>query len=124
MSDPKIHIHITTQYLAQHSNESQHQYAFSYTITISNAGDETVQLMSRFWHICDANGDKSEVSGQGVVGQQPLIKPNEQFTYTSGCVLKSPVGTMHGHYQMQLTTGELINVAIPIFRLAKPHILN
>jgi ApaG protein len=119
-----VRIEVQSNYIAQQSIEAEQQFVFSYTITISNQSNETVQLIGRYWLITDANGESNTVSGEGVIGQQPHIKPNESFTYTSGCVLKSPLGNMQGHYQMQQRDGELIQVDIPLFRLAKPNILN
>tara|TARA_R110000744_G_scaffold336785_1_gene442047 strand:- start:352 stop:747 length:396 start_codon:yes stop_codon:yes gene_type:complete len=119
-----IAITVVSQYIAQQSVETEQQFVFSYTITISNNSNETVQLLSRYWLITDANGDSSTVSGEGVIGQQPFIKAGESFTYSSGCLLKSPLGNMQGHYQMQVSSAKLIQVDIPVFRLAKPNILN
>jgi ApaG protein len=119
-----IAVTVVSDYIAQQSVETEQQYVFSYTITVTNNSLETVQLLSRYWLISDANGDSSTVTGEGVIGQQPFIKPNESFTYTSGCILKSPLGNMQGHYQMQTASAQLIQVDIAPFRLAKPHILN
>ncbi|WP_241238853.1 Co2+/Mg2+ efflux protein ApaG [Colwellia sp. Arc7-635] len=119
-----VSVSVVSQYIAQQSVEAEQQFVFSYTITITNNSAETVQLLSRYWLITDANGDTSEVSGEGVIGQQPYIKVNESFTYSSGCLLKSPLGNMQGHYQMQTSSAKLIQVDIPVFRLAKPNILN
>lgn len=119
-----VSVSVVSQYIAQQSIETEQQFVFSYTITITNNSAETVQLLSRYWLITDANGDTSEVSGEGVIGQQPFIKANENFTYSSGCLLKSPLGNMQGHYQMQTSSAKLIQVDIPVFRLAKPNILN
>jgi ApaG protein len=119
-----VRVGVKSDYVAQQSIEAEQQFVFSYTITINNQGAETVQLINRHWLITDANGESNTVSGEGVIGQQPHIKPGQSFTYTSGCVLKSPLGNMQGHYQMQQNDGELIQVNIPLFRLAKPNILN
>ena len=119
-----VRVEVQSNYIAQQSIEAEQQFVFSYTITISNQSNETVQLIDRYWLITDVNGESNTVSGEGVIGQQPHIKPNESFTYTSGCVLKSPLGNMQGHYQMQQRDGELIQVDIPLFRLVKPNILN
>ncbi|MGB2742615.1 MAG: Co2+/Mg2+ efflux protein ApaG [Cognaticolwellia sp.] len=119
-----IPVSVVTQYIAQQSIEAEQQFVFSYTITITNNSAETIQLLSRYWLITDANGDTSEVAGEGVIGQQPFIKTNESFTYSSGCLLKSPLGNMQGHYQMQTNSAKLLQVEIPVFRLAKPNILN
>lgn len=119
-----IEISVISHYIAQQSIEAEQQFVFSYTITVTNHSGETIQLLSRYWLITDANGDANTVSGEGVIGQQPFIKANESFTYTSGCILKSPLGNMQGHYQMQTKSGTLVQVEIPVFRLAKPNILN
>lgn len=119
-----IEISVVSHYIAQQSIEAEQRFVFSYTITVTNHSADTVQLLSRYWLITDANGDANTVSGEGVIGQQPFIKANESFTYTSGCILKSPLGNMQGHYQMQCKSGALIQVEIPVFRLAKPNILN
>ncbi|UUO24434.1 Co2+/Mg2+ efflux protein ApaG [Colwellia sp. M166] len=115
---------VASQYIAQQSVDAEQQFVFSYTITISNNSVKTVQLLNRYWLITDANGDTSEVSGEGVIGQQPFIKAGESFTYSSGCLLKSPLGYMQGHYQMQVSSGEIVNIDIPVFRLVKPNVLN
>jgi ApaG protein len=119
-----IAVTVESNYIAQQSVETEQQYVFSYTITVTNNSLETVQLLSRYWLISDANGDSNTVTGEGVIGQQPFIKPNESFTYTSGCILKSPLGNMQGHYKMQTASAQLIQVNIAPFRLAKPNILN
>ncbi len=119
-----IHVEVISDYITQQSLEAEQQFVFSYTITISNKSSDTVQLINRHWLISDSNGETNTVSGEGVIGQQPYIKANDSFTYTSGCILKSPLGNMQGHYQMQCDNGELIQVEIPLFRLAKPNILN
>jgi ApaG protein len=119
-----IQVSVVSDYIAQQSVEAEQQFVFSYTITVTNNGDETVQLLSRYWLITDANGDTNTVTGEGVIGQQPYIKANQSFTYTSGCILKSPLGNMQGHYQMQTKSAKLMQVDIPLFRLAKPNILN
>lgn len=119
-----IQVSVVTDYIAQQSIEAEQQFVFSYTITVTNNSAETVQLLSRYWLITDANGDSSTVTGEGVIGQQPFIKTDQSFTYSSGCILKSPLGNMQGHYQMRTDSAELIQVEIPVFRLAKPNILN
>lgn len=119
-----INISIKTAYIPEHSNELEKKFVFSYTIDIKNNTREPVQLLSRYWSICDANGDKSTVVGEGVIGQQPIIQSGKHFTYTSGCVLKTPVGTMEGHYQMINQQKKTLQCDIPIFRLAMPNIVN
>ena len=121
-----IQIDVISDYIGQQATEKNNdqQFVFSYTITVSNQSAYTVQLLNRHWLITDANGETHTVTGEGVIGKQPHISAGESFTYTSGCVLKSPLGNMQGHYQMQCSNGELIQVDIPLFRLAKPNILN
>ncbi|WP_445400707.1 Co2+/Mg2+ efflux protein ApaG [Zobellella sp. An-6] len=119
-------IHITTrpQYLADRSAPDEQHYVFAYTITIRNDGDERVQLMSRRWLITDANGKKVEVEGSGVVGEQPRIAPGEEYTYTSGVSLETPVGVMEGSYTMVLDDGRELQAPIAAFRLAVPNLIN
>lgn len=119
-----VNVTVTSNFIAQQSNEIERKFVFSYTVTIVNNGPDVVQLLSRYWLITDASGDENTVAGEGVIGQQPYIQPNKAFVYTSGCVLKSPLGNMQGHYQMQRDNGDLVQVEIPIFRLAKPNIIN
>lgn len=126
MTDISSNVLVTveTHYLPQHSNEKEQQFVFSYTITINNNSETDVKLLSRYWLITDANGDSSTVVGEGVVGEQPLISANSSYTYSSGSVLKTPVGTMQGHYQMIDNDNKPLKIDIPVFRLAKPNILN
>lgn len=120
----QINIAVQTAFLPDQSNEAEKRFVFSYTITIENQSEDTVKLLSRYWQICDANGDQSTVAGEGVIGKQPTLSPNQSFTYTSGCILKTPVGTMQGHYMMINQQNTAIKVEIPVFRLAVPNILN
>ncbi|MEP4888984.1 MAG: Co2+/Mg2+ efflux protein ApaG [Aliiglaciecola sp.] len=124
--DPKdICIDVQTQYLEDRFPESEEKYAFAYKITITNNSQDEVTLLNRYWLITDGNGDKSEVSGKGVVGEQPLIKPSESFQYTSGAILDTPVGTMQGHYEFSCDENdELLKVPIEVFRLADTNVLN
>jgi len=124
INNKAVNISVETDYLSQQSSEIEHRYAFSYTITIKNNSDQTIQLLSRHWTITDANGDVSTVVGEGVIGQQPKIKPNKSFTYTSGSVFKTPVGTMQGHYLFIDDSKQAFQADIPVFRLAIPNILN
>jgi ApaG protein len=120
----KVNVSIETNYIPEHSNELEKRFVFSYTITITNNTQESVKLLTRYWLITDANEDTSTVAGEGVIGKQPIIPPSKSFVYTSGCVLKTPVGTMQGHYQMLTEQNKNIQVEIPVFRLALPNILN
>ena len=119
-------INITTQvnYLADQSDEANNRYVFTYTITLTNAGDETVQLLSRHWIITDANRDVQEVRGQGVVGEQPTLKPKQSFEYTSGTVISTQVGTMSGSYLMVAEDGTKFHAPIPQFVLSVPRVLH
>ncbi|MGJ8690936.1 MAG: Co2+/Mg2+ efflux protein ApaG [Thalassotalea sp.] len=118
-----IDISVKSNYLSEHSIEDE-QYVFSYTITIENQGLTQMQLISRSWLITDANGDITTVEGDGVVGQQPHLAPTLSYTYSSGCALKTPVGTMQGYYVFQAASGEKVKATIPVFTLATPNILN
>jgi len=119
-----ISVSVQTEYIAAQLIKNEKNYVFSYTISITNNGEQAVKLLSRYWLITDGDNKTSTVSGEGVIGKQPLIAPNETYTYTSGCILKTPVGTMQGHYQMQAACKSLQQVEIPVFGLAQPHILN
>ena len=123
-SDYKIEIVALVKYIEDQSNEADNRYVFSYSITISNNGESTVQLLSRHWVITDANNQVQEVRGQGVVGEQPVIKPGQSFGYTSGTVLSTPVGTMTGSYQMVTEDGKKLEINIPQFVLSVPRVLH
>ncbi|MCC5854491.1 MAG: Co2+/Mg2+ efflux protein ApaG [Idiomarina sp.] len=124
MSDYNIALSIKTQYLESQSDPDKEQFVFAYTITITNQSHDQVQLLTREWHITDADGKVTHVTGEGVVGQQPLIAPGDSFSYTSGAVLKTPVGSMEGTYGMISSAGNPLDVPIPLFRLAVPNILH
>ncbi|WP_448211827.1 Co2+/Mg2+ efflux protein ApaG [Colwellia sp. MEBiC06753] len=121
---PAISVKVSSQFLAEQSDIDAEQYVFSYTINITNHGSHSAKLLTRRWVITDANGDESIVEGEGVIGKQPTIAPGKTFTYTSGSVFKTPVGTMHGNYQMIDEQQQRFWVDIPVFRLALPNILN
>jgi ApaG protein len=125
-NNDKYRLNITTQvnYLAEQSNETDKRFVFSYTITLTNAGSTTVKLISRHWVITDANHDVQEVRGQGVVGEQPVLKPDQSFEYTSGTVLSTQVGTMSGSYQMMAEDGTKFDAPIPQFVLSVPRVLH
>jgi len=124
--DNKYRIKITTRvnYLAEQSDEADNRLVFAYTITITNEGDTTVKLISRHWIITDANQYVQEVRGQGVVGEQPVLQPNQSFEYTSGTVLATQVGTMSGSYQMVTEDGTKFDAPIPQFILSVPRVLH
>ena len=95
-----IDVQVETAYVSEHSEPDEDRFVFAYTITLVNRGSVTAQLISRHWFITDADNRTEEVEGEGVVGEQPVLKPGEGFRYTSGAVIETPVGTMHGTYQM------------------------
>lgn len=115
---------VNTAYLPDQSSPEQQQYAFAYTITITNVGLVAAQLISRHWIITDATGDIKEVKGLGVVGAQPLLEPRQQYEYTSGCVLNTSAGSMHGSYFCVAVDGEKFDVEIPEFILSVPQVLH
>ena len=111
-------------YVAERSDPSQDYYFFAYRVRISNVGEETVQLISRHWIITDGEDHVEEVKGPGVVGEQPVLAPQQDFEYTSACPLRTPVGTMQGTYQMVLESGEGFDAEVAPFTLAVPNTLN
>jgi ApaG protein len=119
-----IKISVTTTYVAAQSSPTAHRYVFAYTVRIANTGDQPAQLKSRHWIITDGNNRVEEVRGPGVVGQQPHLRPGEHFEYTSGCVLSTPRGTMHGTYQMVRPDGSGFDATIAPFSLNLPYSLN
>jgi len=116
-----VRVSVLSEYAPDRSRPTQQQWFFLYTITISNEGTDTVQLMSRHWVITHGNGRVEEVKGPGVVGQQPILAPGQSFTYTSGCPLPTPFGTMKGTYQMTTTAGDRFDVEIAPFTLSEPY---
>ena len=116
-----IRVAVQPAYLEDQSDPDEGQYLWSYTVTIENNGPETVQLMSRYWHITDGVGHIQEVRGPGVVGAQPVIAPGQRFQYTSGCPLPTASGHMVGRYQMKAASGEDFEAEIPPFILESPH---
>lgn len=119
-----IRIHVATNYIDDQSEPDADRYVFAYTITICNNGAVPATLMSRHWIITDANGKVQEVSGNGVVGEQPYLQPGERFRYSSGAVLETPVGAMHGLYRMETDTGSSFDAPIKPFTLAVPGLLH
>lgn len=126
MSDKKHHISVASNvvFIPDQSDVEKSRYVFAYTITITNVGSLAAQLVSRHWIITDADNQVQEVKGEGVVGQQPLIRPNESFQYTSGTAIATPVGTMRGSYRMVGEDGIEFDAAIPEFTLAMPRVLH
>jgi len=119
-----ITVEVETDYIEGQSEPDNERYVFSYTITIRNEGGEPAQLLSRHWLITDANGNVQEVKGEGVVGEQPHLKPGEGFQYTSGAMITTPVGSMQGSYQMITDQGDEFDTEIPAFTLAIPRTLH
>ncbi len=119
-----IRIKVNTNYLKEQSAPNENRYVFSYTINIKNTGNNSAKLISRQWIITDSNGNIQEVSGDGVVGLQPEISSGEEFTYTSGTVIKTPVGTMEGRYFMEDKNNERFEAIIAPFTLAVPGLIN
>lgn len=117
------HIKITVfpAFLAEQSDAEEQQYIWAYTIRMENLGQETVQLVNRYWKITDARGGVQEVKGPGVIGEHPVLDPGEKYQYTSGAALKTPSGIMAGHYEMRTDGGEVFLVEIPAFSLDSPE---
>lgn len=122
-SSHPIRIDVQTAYLVEQSDPGERRYVFAYTITIRNEGAVPAKLLTRHWVITDANGKVQEVRGDGVVGEQPHLKPGQGFRYSSGAVLETPVGVMQGSYQMVTDEGTRFDAPIAAFRLAMPGIL-
>ena len=120
----EVSVSTQTQYVADQSDESKERFVFAYTVTIRNSGTVPAQLISRHWIITDAHNQVQEVRGLGVVGAQPLLKPGENFEYTSGTALATPVGTMRGSYQMVAEDGTQFDAPIPEFTLSVPRVLH
>ncbi|MGN6512007.1 MAG: Co2+/Mg2+ efflux protein ApaG [Lysobacteraceae bacterium] len=126
MTDPtceayRLAITVATRYLAADSVPAGERYAFAYTIRIRNEGAVPARLLGRRWVITDAIGGVREVEGDGVVGEQPWLRPGEEFAYTSGAVLPTPLGTMVGSYRMLADDGTRFEAPIPLFTLCVPH---
>ena len=119
-----IEVSVVAQFLPEQSQPHAHRFAFAYTVTIRNRGSITAQLISRHWLITDANGRVQEVRGPGVVGEQPKLTPGESFQYTSGAVLETSLGTMHGSYQMRASDEHLFDAPIARFTLSVPRTLH
>ncbi|XQW84481.1 Co2+/Mg2+ efflux protein ApaG [Thalassotalea piscium] len=121
----KINVTVNTSFVTELVDNGEPIFVFSYTIKIHNSNTLPVQLISRYWLITDGEGEEVEVSGDGVVGQQPIIEAGKTYEYSSGCHLKTPFGTMQGHYVMKSTHhNEPLEVTIPLFRLALPYCVN
>ena len=119
-----IDIEVRTRYLDDQSAPADNRYVFTYTIRLRNRSHEPVQLISRHWVITDSNGKVEEVRGDGVVGEQPWLRPGEDFEYTSGAILETMVGTMRGAYQWMSNDGTRFEARIPQFTLSIPRTLH
>jgi ApaG protein len=119
-----IRVDVETRYIESQSEPDANRYAFAYTITIRNTGIVPARLLNRHWIITDANGKVQEVRGEGVVGQRPYLRPGEQFQYTSGTMIETPVGSMQGSYEMLSESGERFDAQIPAFSLSMPRTLH
>jgi ApaG protein len=116
-----VRVEVESQYAPDHSQPFQNHWFFHYTIKVTNEGDDTVQLISRHWIITDATGHIDEVTGPGVVGEQPVLAPGESFSYTSGCPLRTSSGVMRGTYSMVSEGGDHFDVEIAPFALHEPY---
>lgn len=127
MSKPlpyRIDVEAQAFYVPEQSDEEENHYVFSYLIRISNKGEQPAQLISRHWIIRDLDNNVHEVEGEGVLGEQPVIAPGQTYEYMSGTSLESPVGTMHGTYQMRSEDGTEFDALIPEFLLSVPRTLH
>ena len=120
----KIRVDVDTSYLAEQSDPKERRYVFAYTITIRNEGSVPARLLTRHWIITDSNGKVQEVRGEGVVGEQPWLRPGEEFEYTSGAVLETALGTMRGSYRMLADDGTSFDAPIAAFTLSIPRTLH
>lgn len=120
----RISVEAVAEYIAEQSAPDDDRFVFAYHITIRNTGEVAAKLISRHWIITDSNNKVQEVRGQGVIGEQPRLAPGEEFRYSSGCVLETPVGTMQGSYQMNAEDGHRFEAEIPPFILAMPRTLH
>lgn len=120
-----VQIEVTTKYLGKQDQPKNTQvFVFSYTVNITNTGPESIKLLSRYWLITNGNGEKVEVEGDGVVGEQPTIAPHQTYSYTSASMLKTEVGSMEGFYTFETTTQDNFKAPIPVFSLAIPNAIH
>lgn len=121
---PRICVQVQSVYIESQSSPEHERFVFAYTVTIRNLGRQPVQLLGRYWIITNGNGKKTEVQGEGVIGEQPHIDAGNEYHYTSGAIIETPFGTMQGHYQMVDSQGNPFQVAIPVFSLAVPTFIH
>jgi ApaG protein len=123
-ADHTIEVSVSSSYLEEQSEPERQQYVFAYTVTLRNSGSIGARLLSRHWIITDGNGKVEEVTGDGVIGQQPWLDPGEGFEYSSGAVIATDVGSMVGSYRMLAEDGTQFDAQIPAFTLAVPRVLH
>ena len=116
-----VRVTVEPIYLEDQSSPTEDHYVWAYQVKIENDGIDTVQLINRHWRITDSLGRLQEVQGEGVVDEQPVLRPGESFEYTSGTPLVTPSGIMMGSYEMETTAGERFDVDIPAFSLDSPY---
>jgi ApaG protein len=119
-----IVVEVESEYVPERSDPARHAYFFIYHVTIRNEGDTPAQLITRHWIITNAEGRVQEVRGPGVVGYTPHLMPGQEFAYTSACPLDTPIGVMHGSFQLVRPDGQQFDAQIAPFTLAKPDVLN
>ena len=119
-----IRVKVESFYIPEQSDPVIGRYVFAYNVSIHNGGPTAAKLLSRHWIITDANGHIQEVEGEGVVGEQPYLQPGEMYRYTSGAMLETPVGSMHGSYLLVDDSGIQFEAQIPAFTLSRPHALH
>ena len=124
--DPRyqVRVSVESEYLSEQSDARANRWVFAYHVTIRNEGELPAQLLTRHWVITDGEERTQEVHGEGVIGEQPRIAPGQEFRYTSGAVLETRVGSMHGSYQMLAEDGTCFDASIPAFTLAPPQALH
>ena len=124
MEERAFSVDVATFYVSEQSDPASNRFAFGYSITIRNIGTVAATLRSRHWIITNGNGERQDVRGPGVVGQQPHLAPGEQFEYTSGAMLATEIGSMYGSYEFEDAAGQRFCVPIPAFTLAVPNVLH
>lgn len=117
-----VRVTVAPKFMEAESSPPQGRYFWAYSIEIMNLSPRTVQLMARHWFITDGRGETHEVRGEGVVGKQPVLRPGESFSYTSGCPLQTPDGSMRGLYAMLGEGGDMFDVEVPLFPLDSPYV--
>ncbi|MCH8543900.1 MAG: Co2+/Mg2+ efflux protein ApaG [Alcanivorax sp.] len=120
----RINVEVETEFLAEQSDSDIHRWVYAYHVTIRNEGEVSARLLTRHWVITDGEERVQEVHGEGVIGEQPRLAPGQEFSYSSGAVLETSVGSMRGSYQMLAEDGTCFDANIPVFTLAPPHALH